>query len=251
MPRKKKKKISPLLIRILFIGAIGLMCVGSVYYGVKHFFTEAAYFDIDDVVVDQSVLFIHAGDFSRVKGKNIFMVDIKQIHERITRRYPQVKDLKILRQFPNRIFITAEQRMPFVQIKNHSQVLTLDEYAIIISTTSKQNDKLPLVICPSLKKTKIRPGVSLKIKEIKTALSIIRFFRSTRQLSIYSIKKVDVRNLSKIMLELTNDLVIILDWDQLHHKIKILGLLLAQGKIDISQTKYIDVRSKDPVIRTK
>ncbi|MCK5081648.1 MAG: cell division protein FtsQ, partial [Candidatus Omnitrophica bacterium] len=61
----------------------------------------------------------------------------------------------------------------------------------------------------------------------------------------------NVENLSKIQFTLSNGLVIILDRNNIDRRIKVLGVVLSQGKLDMKQVKYVDLRFKEPIIGKK
>ena len=62
---------------------------------------------------------------------------------------------------------------------------------------------------------------------------------------------IHVDNLLKIYFHLSNGLQVIVDQERIDQKIKLLAFVLAQKKIDLEQTKYIDLRFKEPVLGKK
>ena len=52
-------------------------------------------------------------------------------------------------------------------------------------------------------------------------------------------------------ISLSNGLVVILDSTKITQKVKIVGLILAQGKVKPKDAKYIDLRFKEPIVGKK
>ncbi len=69
--------------------------------------------------------------------------------------------------------------------------------------------------------------------------------------SIMLIKDINIENLSKIQLTLSNQLDVIIDRDKVAQKIRVLGVILAQERLDLKEVKYVDLRFKEPIIGKK
>ncbi len=252
MARKKKIKIPfhilkyPLFI-LLILGVSFL-----IYKGLSNLVVGADYFRIKSVQYDSSLQFIDRADIGRLKGTSIFEVDIKEVQKRLQRKYPQASDLRVLRKFPNHILIKAKKRLPSAQIKFKNTIFTIDETGLIVSTSSKMIKKLPLITGIRTVLDHKRLGDQLLERDIHSALDVIEIFQKNVSLSSqYEILSIDVNNLSKITMMLSNNLNVIIDLDKISYKMKTLSVVLTQGQLKLEEIKYLDLRFKEPIIGKK
>ena len=251
MARKKKVKISPLTIKTIAIVLISAVLAAGIFWGLYYFVSKSDYFRVKTVFVDPTLSFINIKDFSGLKGKNIFKVDIKDVQKRLGWKYPQVSHLKVMRQFPDRIFVSAKKRDPTAQLLQKSKYLILDEQGIVLAKEDKKSKTVPLILGSRYQDQLASLGRHFKGEDIKTALKIVKEFGDHNDLSSYSIESINIGNLSKIEFALGNKLNVIVDKDSIERKIKILGLVLVKGQIDLKETKYVDLRFKQPIIGKK
>ena len=250
MARRKKNKvyIPPAVAKTIAAVILALVIGWLIYIGITKFVTNSEYFKVRAVILEPSLEFISRRDISRLIGKNIFTVDLQSVQKRLARKYPQVDRIRVIKQFPNQLLITARKRLPFAQVSMRNKTITVDEQAVILSSATGRKVSLPLITGGRPINKPIAPGVSLKNRRIATAIKIIKAFSLCEPINDYSIANIDVGNLSKIYLNLSNGLDIIVDTDKINKKAEILGLLLSQGKLDLKNIRYIDLRFKDPVI---
>jgi len=209
------------------------------------------YFEIQSIAIDPSLQFISKRDLNNAIGKNIFTIDLRAIQRKLDYKYPQASQLRVVRRFPNQISVIAKQRMPFAQISIQDQIVILDKESVALSLEKKKNKDLPEIVGARISNSKLVLGLPTSGSDIKIALRIIRFFEADQSLSAFSIGEINVENLSKIYLKLSNDLEIFLDREQMAQKIRALGVILSQSQLDMGQIKYIDLRFKEPVIGKK
>lgn len=251
MARKKKKEKSRSYVKIIFIIIVVAALIGGAIYGVIVFLNNSEYFDVNTIKIDSSLQFIHKADLASMKGKNIFEIDLKEKQRQLEIKYPQVRDLKIVKRFPNQILVVAKKRKPFVQTELKKTVLTLDDSGVVLSTSSKSNKKLPQIIGLN-KRSDFTLGKPLGGISVQVALKIIRQIDENQKnfASVY-VSDVDVSDLSKIVFHLTNDLEVIIDQDKVEHRIRVLGVILAQNTLELNKVKYVDLRFKEPIVGKK
>ena len=250
MAKKKKSPISPTAVKFSVVGLIALAVGVFLFQRTMQYFSHADYFRIQAVIIDSSLSFIDKSSLSNLKGKNIFGVDLEKVRKHLSFKYPQVSDLRVVRSFPNQIRITAKPRLPVAQLHAGEKVLTLDENGIVLSSSSDKNDDLVLI------KTKERSGpytlgLPYQGDLYKIALDINKYFQSNRSLSSFQIDVIDIESTSKVDVHLKNGLLVIFDSSKIAQKVKIVGLILAQGKVDPKEAKYIDLRFKEPIVGKK
>lgn len=225
MARKKKIKLSFNALKVggTFFGAI--LIVGILIYQTQGFLTQSKYFQVKSVMIDPSLVFIKKNDLKMLRGKNIFQVDLKKLKSTLNRKYPQITELKVTRRFPNQIQLLARKRHPFAQTKIQNRTVTLDEQAVILSTTNGRDKKLPIIMGIGTIEQKLYLGSTLNDQQLKTALTIIRAKERNDALTSYIVEKIDVGNLSKINVYLSKKLLVIVDKDNVDQKMRNLSLV--------------------------
>ena len=250
MAKKKKLKIS-VYAKYIFIGflvvGIGLIVVNRTQYAFSH----VDYFKVRSVTIDPSLQFINKRDFRSLMGKNIFTVDLKAVQRKLSYKYPQAAKLKVVKRFPNQVSVLAKQRVPYAQLQIQDKIVVLDREAVILSLEDKKDKNLPDIVGTKLKNPKLVLGMPLKGSDIWLTLKIIKLFSANSSLDPYLIKGVNIENLSKIIFTLSNQLDVIIDRDKIAQKIRVLGIVLAQDRLDLGDVKYIDLRFKEPIIGKK
>lgn len=83
------------------------------------------------------------------------------------------------------------------------------------------------------------------------AIAVIKAFRESKGLANFSIKKIDVTNLSAMEMTISNDLKIMVDRENLAMKMQMLGILLSKDDFNPAEIKYVDLRFKEPIIGKK
>jgi len=249
--RKKTKVIRPSVIKPIIVGllavVIGLIICNRTLLLVRH----SEYFKIKTINVDPALSFINKRGLENLKGKSIFLVDLKKVQRRLQFKYPQISQLRIVKRLPDQISVLAKQRFPFAQVHLKNRTLTLDDKGVVVSTAGSQDKKLPLVLGMTSDYKRIALGRLLEGKDVQIVLKIIKAFGVNKALSSYRLLRIDVKNLSKINVYLSDNLKVILDGNEVDQKIKVLGLVLSQGELDLKHVAYIDLRFKELTIGKK
>ena len=234
------------VIRIIIFLFIGFVLFIS-YTKMVSFLTSSALFTVRDVLIDTSIQFIDVDQMRRLKGRNIFSVDIKRLENRIRAQYPQIAQLRVMRELPDRIKVLAKKREAVFQIPWKGKFLLVDGSGVAMYNTPVAVD-LPMVVGAMQDKAKVVLGAALTDKPVGTALQVIRGFKSRPHTSRLKITSVDVYNPSRIDVALGDTLHVILEQEKYNIKLNMLEMLVTQRKIDFSKVKYIDLRFNEPVL---
>ncbi len=251
MARKSKIDIPAVAVRNGII-VLGVLLFGLwLWQGVNGFLHKAPLFRVQQVTADPDVQFLAPRILEKLRGHNIFTVDLVRLHREIRAVFPQIYDLNVQRRFPDTVHIHAKRRDPFAQIMVNQNYLTIDQEGVIILIDRKPVPKLPLVKYPQLEKKRLVVGMRLAADEIRTAIRIIDAFYRNNGLSKYPISDINVENLTKITFNIGPVLEIIIDREDIAQKLDTLVFLIAQKKLDFREIKYIDLRFKEPVVGRK
>ncbi len=252
MARKRLKiKISPSAIKIFIVPLLVFGISFGIFQGILYWASHSEYFRIKAVVIDPALQFINLRDVNYLIGDNIFAVNLERLERKVANKYPQVSDLKVTKKFPDRIYFEASKRNPLLQVLLSGRILTLDENGILLSTITKKDERLPLVEGLKSSDKTIRLGYYMGGKDLKAVINLVKEFNQTNSAQICRINTVNVSNISKIEMVLSNKLTIIVDKDDIKRRMKILSFLLNQGQINLEETKYIDLRFKEPILGKK
>jgi len=250
MARRKKLKISS-NVKYIFIGLLVIGIGWFVINRATYAFSHVDYFKVRSVTIDPSLQFINKRDLRSLMGKNLFTVDLKAVQRRLSYKYPQAARLKVVKRFPNQVSVLAKQRVPYAQLQVQDKIVVLDREAVILSLEEKKDKDLPDIIGTKLDDPRLVLGMPLRGSDIWLTLKIIKLFKANSSLDAYLIKGINIENLSKISFTLSNRLDVIIDRDKIAQKIRVLGIVLAQDRLDLGDVKYIDLRFKEPIIGKK
>jgi len=231
------------LIVFLFLGLI----LFSIYSKTNEFLTSSELFRVHDVVIDPSIRFIDVSELRRLKGRNIFSVDITKLQARIKAQYPQISDLQVMRDLPDRIRVLAKKRDALFQTPVKGRVLLVDADGVAMYYVNEPVD-VPVVRGALPAPAKVVLGAPLAAKPVVVATGIMRGFRSHPRTASLKVASVDVENLSKITVLLASGMKVILDGDNYTRKLDVLEMMMAQKKVDFTQVKYVDLRFTEPVL---
>lgn len=247
MVKKSNINISAItVIRTIVFLLIGIIAF-SAYTQTVEFLTTSSIFNVQEVLIDSSIQFIDVRALKQLKGSNIFQVDLKKLQRQIANQYPQISQLRVMRQLPHQIKVLAKKREAIAQVRLKNRFLIVDTEGVSLSY-SPQPLALPVVSGVVLDKTRVVLGALVKNKELAIAVNILHEFKMRPRLIKLNVSSVDVFNLSKIDLSVSPLAHILLDQDQTVAKIDMLEMLLAQNRVDFNKVKYIDVRFKEPII---
>jgi cell division septal protein FtsQ len=128
----------------LLIFVITIIFVLFSYYD----FIASPYFDIEkiDLVNKINILDSDYRDyFGKFKGKNIWDVDFAIIEEKIKEDI-RVKDIKIVKELPNKIRINVEEEQPFAKLKYKGEFYFLNNYGIIFAIAEEYGEMDSVII---------------------------------------------------------------------------------------------------------
>lgn len=203
---------------------------------------------------------------SFLKGRNIFTVNIKKYANYIAVAYPDYNRIRVIRIFPNRLYVDFAKRRALASVKLYRYFLVDEDGVLFNAAPDFALRDLPVITGLENKIFGPKPGRRYSIGELGAALAILKRFdkKSFRE---YKINKIDVSRLedTTVFLSYTGMnqsqkeiavaggglIEVKFGADNLKDKINILRNLLIQIGNDRFNIKYIDLRFKEPVIRLR
>lgn len=245
-----QSKIAAVILKYFIILVCVVFVTSCIVQGGFYYLRTSSIFKIREVVSQQSLNFIRTRTLDRLIGQNIFDVDLYAVQRRLQVEYPQIDQLRIYRQFPNRIYVDAIRRDPFAVILFQHQQVLLDKDAVVLSLTVPPNHKFPLITGLTFEQNAV-VGKLLRHRDLALALNIITSIRENAHLTSMPVVSLDLKNLSEIQGVLANQLRVILSADKVQQKIVMLGIVMSEGQIKAEEIKYIDLRFREPIISKK
>lgn len=262
---KKNKFILPLklIIVLLIIFLAKSFIVG--YIWMKSRVSDS--FRIKEIITKGS----SAADLSYLKGRSIFILDLKKESEYILESYPDYSKINLVRVLPSRLFVDFVERSPVALVKLY-KYFALDNEGFLFNIPGQPEElDLPVILGLETKIFGPKAGKSYNIREVSFALDTIREIKKNKILKNYKIKKFDVatRANAAVFFSLPQAkaapnpagrrdrvapealLEVRLGADNMEDKIAILGGIFAEGKFDLNNIKYIDLRFKGAVVKNK
>jgi cell division septal protein FtsQ len=205
------------------------------------------YFKIKDIIVTEGT----PDEFSYLKGRNIFRIDLTEEAKSISRFYPAYKKIRLIKGLPNRIFVDFVRRQPLGLIKLY-RYFCVDQDRMLFDLPGEVGQMdLPIILGLETKIFGPKPGKEYNLKELELALNILKEARRNKRLRNHKITAINVANPAGAALVIDAGLEIRIGQGEIGNKIELLGNLLAQVKNDLPNIKYIDLRFNEPVIKLK
>lgn len=248
--RKKKNQKMKTFLKFFIIITFALFLIYGIYNRTLYFFQHASIFSIDEIVKSPSLQFVQSRHLERLAKKNIFLVDLKAVERRVQSEYSSIDRLRIIRQLPNRIIVTAEKRDPFLIIALESQDVVLDERGVVLDDEALSLKRGVPYISGIGDAYSPKKGKKLNGQRVDVALKILRSIHGNDYLKRFLVKSIDIGNLSQIRVYI-DSIEVVFDRFKIENKVEMLGLLLSDAGIPIDQINYLDLRFKEPIINKK
>ncbi|MCQ9208280.1 MAG: cell division protein FtsQ/DivIB [Omnitrophica bacterium] len=240
----KQKIVSRRIILLLMAGGLIL----AAFFTARYFLMNFSGFKISKVSVinregqtleNPENIFRLDGDF------NLFIFDIQKLVQDIKAKQPQIQDVLVRKQFPNKLLIVVQERKPVAVIISGSSYL-VDAEAFVLPFETRYKD-LPKVIGVHPRQFKVYSQThSLRLKR---ALNLVAELKKAKIYPAYRVLEVDVRQYSDVAFYLEDGIEIKMGNGDFARKVLLLKEILAQLKAKGSMPKYIDMRFGDPVVK--
>ncbi len=246
-----KKNVLTLILFRFFV--LFLLAGGVIFFVTKQtgsFLRQSQLFRVREIVLAPSLRYIDPRYLYFLKGRSMFDLNLETIHRRLRSRYPEIDALRIVRRFPDRVYISANKREPVASVLLGSRQFLVDREGVVVAPGPAVGMHLSLI--QGIRRAKrISFGESLNLAEVDAALEIIDALQNNPDLKSFTIQSLDVSNLARIECRLNGNLPVIMDTDRVEQKMAKLGILLTEGKLNLQEVTYIDLRFQEPILGRK
>lgn len=218
------------------------------------------YFKVKSVILNKPR---EAFDFSYLVGRNIFSIDLKKESRYISEQYPVYKSIKLFRFLPDRMFVAITERKARAAIRLYRYFCVDDDGVLFdLPKGSSEEEDLPVITGLERKLPNPKSGKQYSVKELTTALNIIREIEFDPFLEKYKIARIDAADLSSIScfirlsglpsnhdFPVTKAVEIKMPQQGLAGAVRVIAGLFRQQDEEMNNIKYIDLRFKEPVIK--
>ncbi len=253
--------VKPLFLSVI----IAIIIAVGISIGYMHkVLTTSDYFNVKGIISREEL----SSDFSYLKGRNIFTLDLNGESSNIARKCPDCLRVRLSRVLPDRLFVEFIRRKPVALVKLY-RYFVVDQYGVFFGSVPNPGSlNLPLVTGLETKLFGITFGKKYVTKELVLVLNIIKEFNKSLLMKGYQIQKIDVGTADDITIFIPigpnkngysqwqvpgkeNILEVRISQGNILEKIAVISGLINQEKYNLGNIKYIDFRFKEPVIKFK
>src|SRR4030042_404219 len=204
--KKRKIDLRPLLSRTrvlqgkLIIILLALTALGLVVVWGLGYLMRSDYFRIRDVLVAEGI----KDNFSYLKGRNIFSIDLNKESQYISNLYPVYKKIQLIRLLPDRIYINFAKRQALAYVRLYRDFCVDKDLMLFDPVDNIGRENLPIIVGLETKIHGPKSGRKYVIKELALAVALIRQINNNKALKNYNFKIIDVRKPDIVLLILEN-----------------------------------------------
>lgn len=259
--RKKKKRRLKFLRPRFFIWFFLVLFFLAIFIFIGQGIFHSSFFEIEGEL--DSDFFSDEFFSEELAGQSIFELDLDFIYRDIAEKYPEYRDIVLLKRFPNKLEVQAKKRIPVAQVSSHNFYLVDREGVIVSSPEGRRFDDFPVITGP-FRSMSFAKGQSLYSQNFELAFQIIKFIEAENLLSRvnsldqgyqFKLDSIDTSSAQAIYFYLSSQepeptrIKVIIDQSQIRERINLLAELMTQKLAErLSLIRYLDFRFQKVVI---
>lgn len=182
--------------------------------------------------------------------ENIFRQDIKKITLDILADCPELKHVKVIRDFPDRLIIKIMPRCPIAQVGESSFFLIDEEGVVLTETRDTIEEGLPIITGAGWKLFR-KIGQKENGAGALKALLLLKTMDDADFSDSYTLSKIDVSDYRNISFFMENGLEVKIGHANFKERLESLDKTLSTITVNRDEIRYIDLRFDDVVLGTK
>lgn len=183
-------------------------------------------------------------------GENIFRFDISSAREEMLTAYPELRDIWIVRTFPDRLSLRIDPRVPVAQAGDPNYFLVDDEGIVLTETRERIEEGLPVIEGVGWRFFR-SIGTKEDSRNMRNALSLLREIKKTDFIRGHTLMKIDVSDRRNISFFIEDGLEIKIGDSNFKARLDALDGAISSISIDDDRVRYVDLRFDDVVLGTK
>lgn len=183
-------------------------------------------------------------------GENMIKFDARTAADKILTDYPELKDVRIIKRFPDKLILNIKARVAVAQVGDWSFYLIDKEGVTLTEIRNEIREGLPIITGAKwrlLHKIGNRDG-SLRMKR---AVALLKIIGDSGFLNDHMLTKLDISDHRNIAFYIEHGLEIKIGHSNFAERLKQLQRTLSSMVVDKDQIKYIDLRFDDVILGTK
>ncbi|MCF7869553.1 MAG: cell division protein FtsQ/DivIB [Candidatus Omnitrophica bacterium] len=256
--RRKNKKINifKIFTNKFFIWIFAIFLIIGIFLLGGYQIYRADFFKVSERNL-QSNLDINRNFMNKIKGKSVFNINLDKLHTYLIQQYPEYKEIKIIKKFPNFIKVEMKERKPIAQIRAKNFYL-IDKNGVIVSRGENNPfESFPVINDLSFDQY-LAKGRNIYNENVRAAFRLIDIIKGENLLEAinsldtdyqFKLGGINVSSPETIYFYLKNKkyyqrrIKVILNRQDLQEKVSLLKRLVKQKLKDkLSLIRYIDFR---------
>lgn len=263
MPRSKKtngiRRNKFFLLGVLPVLAVAVAC-SVIFKALQNYIASSSYFQVRDIEVAGLSDARYVGLLrEEIVGVNTFRLDVRDLADRIRRKYPNFYSVVVTRVLPSRLVITAKERVPVAVLKRDAYYLFDAEGVVLSSFSDGDIFDLPRIDGLENKLPKIRVGAAYSVPGLSPALGLAKILKAERHRIEKSVAgkinvrpiKIDAVQPGNLSFYLGDALEIKVGGGDFESRLRLFPAILDSIAGGLTDVRYIDLRPKEPVVASK
>ncbi len=202
MARAKRKKESrlpewaPVLLKwLLFVLAVGLFVGGTVYLVVF----RNPVFKVKEIESNVSLPQNLKAD---LYGKNIFLINLPSLYERLQDEFPFAKRIVLIRNLPNKLTVRVDLRRPIMFVRQRGVIFPIDDEGFVLEANmSLPRDVIELKLDPDLR---LEEGVLVDSEAVFSAIALWKALHKTGLWDVFDFEYIDAYQPYELRVKIKN-----------------------------------------------
>ncbi|MFH1753651.1 MAG: cell division protein FtsQ/DivIB, partial [Candidatus Omnitrophota bacterium] len=183
-------------------------------------------------------------------GENIIKFDAKAAGDNILADNPELKEIQIVKAFPDMVELRVESRSPIAQVGDWSFYLIDDEGVTLTGVRDSIEEAFPVISGADWRFVH-KIGRRDDSVRMKNGLSLLKAISTSGFLNDHIMTKMDISDYRNLSFFIEDGLEIKIGHSNFEMRLEQLSKTLASIVVDKDEIKYIDLRFDDVVLGTR
>lgn len=186
---------------------------------------------------------------------HLWQANLGELAQAIRKEHPQLEQVVVHRELPNRLVATVTLRKPIGQLRGRRFYLVAPDGMVLAPGSPSAWEGLPVLLLGS-RTAAYQPGQSCAIPELKLAAAVLRDVQASNALGRHYVSAVrmtpsDTAAVDVVTLVLDNGLELRTTSGDLMPRLARLGELMQTQGTEMAKAQYVDLRFDDLVVGMK
>lgn len=185
------------------------------------------------------------------EGINIFKLDLLRCKQQIEKAHSEIKDVRIIRSFPDKIIVLFKKRKPVCQVRSAKYYLVSEDAVVLPYPNNNMTAGLFVITGIYINENRLPFDRKLNIGSMRRALQLIKQIKETDFCKKYRIEEIDASNEFDPVIRLENGIQIKIGRHNFIKKEPALIEVLKDLESKGLRPRSIDLRFEDVIVTPK